>query len=100
MFEDVFEPLDDIIGDAKEVSDEWGEVWDTGEKEDMWRTDPKDVWSVAPAIQPDSAPDPAPNQPKSDPMNNNTPVVPDDDSNETAADKGSGLFDDLFLDIF
>lgn len=123
MFEDVFEPLDDIIGDTKEASDEWGEVWDTGEKEDMWRADPKDVWSVAPANQPVThpgpvTPAPAPGNPKPNlpdpvisppgPMNK----TPEDDCGEcdTECEKekceapcdqggGSGLFDDLFLDI-
>lgn len=49
MFEDVFEPLDDIVGKTPdEAGDEWGEVWDTGEKEDIWRTPAAGVWSVEP----------------------------------------------------
>ena len=112
MFEDVFEPLNDIIdgGDAQEASDEWGDVWDTGEKEDMWRSsDPKDVWSVAPGVQPaiPDAPDPAPRP--------TTPApLPEHDQNDECeaedcpeceecetCDKGSGsgLFDDIFLSI-
>ena len=98
MFEDVFEPLDDIIDD-KEASDEWGDVWDTGEKEDMWRAD-AEVWSVNPIPQqpgpqvihpgpvtpaPDppvtTAPDPAippdPILPPTGPMNN-TPETEDE----------------------
>ena len=123
MFEDVFEPFDDIIdgGDAQEASDEWGDVWDTGEKEDMWRIDAKDVWT-APANQPVTQ---APVNPKPDPNipppivsppgpMNNTPATPEDDQcgecnteceqescpKECDQGKGSGLFDDLFLDIF
>jgi len=111
MFEDVFEPLDDIIDGAKEASDEWGDVWDTGEKEDMWRADPKDVWTIAPANQPvPPAPAPQAPQPKPDPIisppgpMNNTPEECEKEECEKEScpecDQGSGLFDDLFLDIF
>lgn len=120
MFEDVFEPLDDILGDV-EKADEWdtGEVWDTGEKEDVWRSAPVvgGVWSVDPkdqTVQP--KPDPSiPTSPTSAP----DPALPEHDQNDEEdcgkeceaedcgvcentekCDKDSGLFDDLFLDIF
>lgn len=49
MFEDVFEPFDEITGDVDEAKDEWGEIWDTGEKEDVWRSGAvKDAWTSAP----------------------------------------------------
>ena len=109
MFEDVFEPFDDIIdgGDAQEASDEWGDVWDTGEKEDMWRTDAKDVWTASPTNPDPNIPPPIVSPPG--PMNN-TPATPEDGECNTECEescpkecdqgKGSGLFDDLFLDIF
>ena len=126
MFEDVFEPLDDIIdgGDAQEASDEWGDVWDTGNKEDMWRADGSaDVWSVQPGPQvthpgpvtPAPKPDPTITQPAppiiAPPGPMKTPVTPENDQcgecddgkaavceDKTceAPSQGSGLFDDLF----
>ena len=115
MFEDVFEPLDDILDDV-DKADEWntGEVWDTGEKEDVWRSAPVvgGVWSVDPddqTVQPKpdpsipTSPDPVlPELPEHD--QNDTPECDDDDcgvcENTEKCDKDSGLFDDLFLDIF
>jgi len=125
MFEDVFEPFDDIVGDVDAPTDEWGEVWDTGEKEDVWRgVAAKDAWTVAPPNKQHSIHNPPvtqptqPTQPVPAPTPTPTfdPVGPDDEVTENCescpdpdADEcgdcgkpstGTGLFDDLFLDIF
>ena len=108
MFEDVFEPLDDILGDEK--ADEWdtGDMWDTGEKEDVWRSDPAPggVWSVDPKDQtvqpkPDPGLTPAPGPTVKE---NDQNDCPDEDcgacEKTEECDKSTGLFDDIFLDIF
>jgi hypothetical protein len=52
MFEDVFGPLDDVLKDTPAEQNEWdtGEVWDSGEKENIWRTAdpaaPGQVWTT------------------------------------------------------
>jgi hypothetical protein len=54
-FDDIFGNDDDFLDDENEEKceqekDEWntGEGWDTGEKENIWRADPKnDVWGCA-----------------------------------------------------
>jgi hypothetical protein len=50
-FDDIFEGFDDIVDENANSSDEWGDaggMWDTGEKENIWRTEtprqPGDVW--------------------------------------------------------
>jgi len=55
MFEDIFRPLDDITNDGVQPTDDWdtGEVWDSGEKENIWRTGPPvtpgQVWTTGQA---------------------------------------------------
>ena len=43
MFEDVFGPLDDILEENPNSDWDTGEVWDSGEKENIWRTAPAAV---------------------------------------------------------
>ena len=52
-FEDIFGPVEDIMEpENQEKTDEWdtGAVWDSGEKENIWRaepaTSPGDVWAT------------------------------------------------------
>lgn len=94
MFEDVFEPFDDILDDKELKEDDWNsDLWDTGEKEDMWRSD-IDAWCVdsEPVIKPL-------------PSKTTTAIIDDDedcgeeDGEEDKKSSGTGFFDDIFLDI-
>lgn len=93
MFEDVFEPLDDII--KKEEADEWvADVWDTGDKEDLWRSDPptQDVWSTDPKEAPKTS--------KSKIKITKSGTIREEEHSEPSSPpRGSGIFDDLFLNI-
>lgn len=110
MFEDVFEPLDDILGEGVEKADEWdtGDLWDTGEKEDVWRSEPVvgGVWSVDPddqTVQPKpdpSIPIPAPGPTVTEKDTECEEECKDEDCGVCEKDKSGGLFDDIFLDIF
>lgn len=131
MFEDVFEPFDDIVGeDVDATKDEWGEVWDTGEKEDVWRSGgAKNVWTTGTTGSFPAPPKniPVPSAPTSGSSDIDEPTEEvacescpdpdcescgDPDCEEGCGDpdsdcgdcgkpsKGTGLFDDLFLDIF
>ena len=106
MFEDVFEPFDEIDKKLEDEKDEWAvDVWDTGEKEDLWRSnnpDPQNVWSVdpkqsQPPLRPQSQPSP---QVEPDEVPDDEPDKVREEEPAPAPSRGSGLFDDLFLDIF
>ena len=114
MFEDVFEPFDEIVDeDLIEKRDEWdtGDTWDTGEKEDVWRADHVvgGVWSVDPPLKKSEKPQ---NVPIPTPIPTPDSPLPENDQNDGCesddcgvcerseeCDKSSGLFDDLFLEI-
>lgn len=56
-FDDIFGDIDDIVDEKADTADEWdaGGLWDTGEKENIWRTEtprnPGDVWSCGGGCQ-------------------------------------------------
>jgi len=113
MFEDVFEPFDDIVGEDVIPSDEWGEIWDTGQKEDVWRSGAvQDAWTPASPIPgPITVPIPGP---ITEPASGSRAICDEDENDDggdcgcedcgdcqgQGQDQGTGLFDDLFLDIF
>jgi len=105
MFEDIFDDIFDDISPKEKVteSEKKDGVWNTGQKEDLWRVPTNDIWKADGDSWDTSNPTPPPPLPPHGPLGNTAPDDYDDTkpSAEEEHDQNSernsgGLFEDLF----
>ena len=90
IFEDIIVDIDDILPDPNKKEPEGKKSWDSGSKENIWRSaDPKDIWTADPINGKDAVED--------ETMKNTPDDAEDIENEDIGPDEAEGHgFDDIF----